>query len=134
MSLTSMRLNSEQKKRFTAELRKLFIILAVGLFYFLFIQITSIRIPCIFYELTSFLCPGCGITRMCVSIIRLDFASAFGYNKFVFVTLPVLVYIFASVEFNYISRGKKLPSKFAEILCYFEMIGLAVFFVLRNIF
>ena len=33
-------------------------------FYFFLNQRLSIGIPCLFYQITGFYCPGCGVTRM----------------------------------------------------------------------
>lgn len=38
-------------------------------------------------------CPGCGMTRAAVSLLRLDFKSAFYYHPLVFIMPPVFLYI-----------------------------------------
>ena len=53
-------------------------------FYFMIYQKLNIGIPCLFYKITGFYCPGCGITRMVFSLLKLDFYQAFRYNPFVF--------------------------------------------------
>lgn len=35
---------------------------------------------CVFKRLTGIPCPGCGLTRGFLAILRLDFSSAFSYN------------------------------------------------------
>jgi len=40
----------------------------------------------------GFPCPGCGLTRACFSILRLDFVQAFKYNPLVFV-IPIIVWV-----------------------------------------
>lgn len=37
-------------------------------------------IPCIFYRLTGFQCPGCGNTRAALALLQLDIAAAMRYN------------------------------------------------------
>jgi hypothetical protein len=38
-------------------------------------------------------CPGCGMTRAHLALLRLDFADALYYHPLVFVTLPALLYL-----------------------------------------
>ena len=44
------------------------------------LAVKGFRIPCLFYEVTGLLCPGCGNTRAVVSLLRLDIPAAFWYN------------------------------------------------------
>lgn len=37
-------------------------------------------------------CPGCGMTRACLSLFQLDFQAAFDYHPLVFVLAPALLY------------------------------------------
>lgn len=37
-------------------------------------------------------CPGCGMTRACVALLRLDFLAAAAYHPLVFVLIPGLLY------------------------------------------
>lgn len=71
------------------KLRTLIIVLCAGIVYFIITQITSFRVPCPFYTLTGLLCPGCGVTRMIISLARLDFSAAFGYNPALMCLMPV---------------------------------------------
>lgn len=50
----------------------------------------NIAIPCLFNRLTGLQCPGCGNTRAALSLLRLDFSAAFGYNP---MFLPEFLYI-----------------------------------------
>lgn len=45
------------------------------------------RVPCIIKYLTGISCPGCGMSRACISALRLDFAAAFAYHP-LWVVLP----------------------------------------------
>lgn len=55
----------------------------------------NVGIPCIFYKITGLKCPGCGITRMLLSIWKLDFRSAYEANQMIFILQPVLYYFIA---------------------------------------
>ena len=41
-------------------------------------------IPCIFHSITTIPCPGCGMTRACLSITQGDFIQAYMFNPFAF--------------------------------------------------
>lgn len=38
-------------------------------------------------------CPGCGMLRACLSLIKLDFSAAFAYHPLVFLMIPVGIYL-----------------------------------------
>ena len=40
----------------------------------------GIGIPCLFYQITGWQCPGCGNSRAAMALLRLDFKGALGYN------------------------------------------------------
>ena len=120
------------QKRFFKAMKKYLIILSVLLAYLIWILLTDIKIPCIVYQITGFQCAGCGITRMCLSLLQLDFKDAFYYNSFILVTLPVILACFIYADINYIRNGVYKLGKLRYVL-YLEAIGLAVFTVIRNI-
>lgn len=107
-------------------------ILAFGLIYLVWVLLTDLRIPCIFYELTGLKCAGCGVTRMIVSVARLDFASAFRYNPFLFTTGPLILLYMACSEIKYVISGNGRLGKWEAFICA-ELILAALYSVLRNI-
>ncbi len=48
---------------------------------------------CLFSNVFGVECWGCGITRAVVSAMYLDFDGAWGYNNFVFVIIPLILYL-----------------------------------------
>lgn len=91
-----------------------------------------IGIPCLFYKITSFKCPGCGITRMLFSILKLDFKSAFFYNPVVFILLPFIIFYIIYQEYIYITKqNNKL--KIPNFIYYLIIFVLIIFGILRNI-
>ncbi len=101
--------------------------------YLLFFLWTGIGIPCPFYELTGLKCPGCGISRMFISLAKLDFAAAFGHNPFLLITGPFLIAYLAYSEVGYVLYGNRRMGK-REIFLWAEL-GLAIAYgILRNIF
>ena len=57
---------------------------------------------CIFFQLTGYRCPGCGLQRALHSMLNLDFVSAFKYNAFLIAVLPV----FALLLFSHFAKGR----------------------------
>ncbi|MBR2705387.1 MAG: DUF2752 domain-containing protein [Clostridia bacterium] len=85
------------------------------------------RIPCIFHEITGFYCPGCGGTRMCLSLLKLDIYQAFRYNILLTISIP---FIILHLICKYIFKMKySIPNWFIYLL----IIIVILFGVLRNI-
>lgn len=54
----------------------------------LFVAILQLfGVICIIKHLTGISCPGCGMTRACMSALRLDFSAAFAYHP-LWIALP----------------------------------------------
>lgn len=106
----------------------LFLILII--YYFLH-HTFGVAIPCMFKEITGFYCPGCGITRMLFSIIKLDFYQAFRYNPFIFLLLIIYIgFLLIKIIIKIISnKDIKIP----EYVYYILILLLLIYWVLRNI-
>ena len=102
------------------------ILFGIGALYALIIRLTGIGIPCPIRRLTGIMCPGCGTTRMMMSILKLDFASA------VFCMIPLMAATAARYSYVYIKTGK-VRDRFADIAVWFMIGVLLVFGVVRNI-
>lgn len=96
-------------------------ILAVALLY-LFFHFSGIGCPLHF--LTGINCPGCGMSRACLALLRLRFADAWHYHPLVY-SLPfaLLVYLFR----------KKMPLRIYHFLT-FTFIALFVTIYLVRMF
>ena len=102
--------------------KKNIIIFIFFLLYLLLNRYTSFYIPCIFHKLTNLYCPGCGITRMFLRILKLDFYGAFRYNPFAFIIVPILIIIS-------FMKNKKVRN-----VVYYSLIILSIIFmILRNL-
>ena len=95
--------------------KKLFLsisILILGLFAFLLFlflnQTYSFYIPCFFHKITGLYCPGCGITRMVLSLLHLDFYQAFRWNPFLFLLTPLFI-VYGGAYFLYWLYDREAP-------------------------
>lgn len=122
----------EIRERFRKVLIKYSIIFVIAFAYLIFVLCTGIRIPCVLYELTGIKCPGCGVTRMLVSIARFKFVTAFNYNPFLFITGPFLLAYLFFCELKYIKTGDKDMGKW-EMFIWVELFLALTYGVLRNI-
>ncbi len=64
-------------------------LLIAALAYLVYFWITGNGIPCFYLSNYGYQCPGCGLSRMVFSILRLDIPAAFSYNPVGFVALLV---------------------------------------------
>ena len=100
---------------------KLFITLIVFIFAFI-LYISPLSCP--FLSLTGIPCLGCGMTRALISVLRLDFKSAFSYH-FMFWSIPILYLAF-------LRDGKLFENRLLNILFYiFILIGFLINWIVR---
>ena len=120
------------KERCWRVLKKYVIILGIGVAYLVFVMLTGWGIPCVFHAVTGLLCPACGVSRMLVSLARLDFAAAYAYNPFLLLTSPIILFCLLYGDVKYVLKGDRHMGKWV-ILAWAEIGGLLAFGVLRNI-
>lgn len=125
--------NTEIRARLKKTVIKYSVILGIAVAYLIFVLCTGLGIPCLFYEITGLKCPGCGISKMFISLIKLDVVSAFWHNPFLFITGPFLVAYLAVSEVKYVRTGNNDMGKW-EIFLWVEIALVLVYAVLRNIF
>ena len=84
------------------KIKKLILPLALIAVIYLIFHLIGIGCPIKF--MTGISCPGCGMSRACISLLRLDFAAAFGFHP-LFWIVPAfpLLYI--------LKEAGKLPKK-----------------------
>ncbi len=89
--------------------------------YFIVVLLFALFVQnCIFKRFFGIHCPGCGMTRACVSALRFDFASAFSYHP-MFWSMPLL-YLYFLVD------GKLFPGKYTDKII---LSGIGVGFVVN---
>ncbi len=107
------------------------VLFAIGIPYMLWLLLTGAGIPCLYYTLTGFLCPGCGISRMFLALLRLDLAAAFFYNPAVFLLLIYWNVIAVSCLLERLEFLRKKAFLFWSLGVSVAM--LVIFGILRNI-
>ncbi len=108
------------------------ILIGIGALYALFVHITGVGVPCPIYSITGLQCPGCGISRMFLALLCLDFSAAFHYNPVVLCLLPLLILVGARKIYLYIRYNKK-KDRFCDVLVWIMIAVLVLFCILRNI-
>lgn len=110
------------------------LVVLIGILYALEIKFIGYSIPCAFYLITGYKCPGCGITRLIIALLHLDFKGAFYSNPFIFITLPLLIYFLIK---NMIINCGIIKGRFTKIengILYVYVFLLIIFGILRNVF
>lgn len=101
--------------------------------YYLFVKHTGLGIPCPIRYFFHIQCPGCGISRMLLSLMQRNFNKAFSCHPVIFVSLPFLTYLIAKLLYGYLFC-KKLHWNRIENACIILLIFvLLLFTVYRNI-
>ncbi|MDO4187534.1 MAG: DUF2752 domain-containing protein [Lachnospiraceae bacterium] len=114
-------------------IRTYLIVLIVLVVYAFEIKVFGYAIPCIFNFVTGLKCPGCGITRLMMAAINLDFKSAFYYNPFIFVTSPVLLYFVIKNVLYDCGFIRKNLSRIDNIILYVYIVLFLLYGVVRNV-
>ena len=99
-------------------------IAAAGLGYLLLVP-NEYKIPCVFNYATGLQCPGCGLTRASLAILRGDIPGAISFNALIF-TAPIFVGAY------YLAKRSKFANVIISILLSFAAIATLGFFLVRN--
>lgn len=123
----------DQRQRTILVLRLWLKVLLAGFAYLLVIKFTSLRIPCWFYQMTGYQCPGCGVTRMAYSLAHLHFREAWAANPYFLCLLPLLILYAFYRSRRYIIGSGDQYSTAERVLLWLALAGAVVFGILRNL-
>lgn len=123
----------EKKDRIRKIIYRDGIILLAGILYAVFVRLTGLAVPCIFRTLTGWLCPGCGITRACLSLIKGNVHASFSYNPFLYIAGPCIIYLIVRGDLNYIKKDTYRLGTADTVLIYILIVAALVFGVVRNL-
>ena len=116
------------------KIKKYIICIIIIIGYLLLGNILHIYIPCFIHKLTGFYCPGCGVTRMLLSIIKFDFYKAYLYNKLLFILSPFALVLFLDYIYCIIKNKSPLYKKINNKVWYVLIVILIIYGILRNIY
>lgn len=120
-----------------ARLKKLLLYMILlgmaGLLYGIFVSYTGLAIPCLFRKVMGLLCPGCGVTGMCVALLHFDWKGAFFCHPVLFVLLIPLAAVFICSVVGYVQDGRFRFARWQNIILYVSIAALAIFGVVRNV-
>ncbi len=120
------------KERLLSTVKKYALVLLIGLAYLAWVLLTGLKIPCVFKLITGLNCPGCGVTRMVVAAVRLNFSKAFWLNPYLFTNLPVILFCLVYSDIRYIQTGERALG-FTKWILWCEIALALIFGVVRNV-
>ena len=115
-------------------MKKIILLVFIFIIYFILVFKFNIYIPCLFHKITNLYCPGCGVTRMIISLLKGNLYQAFRYNMLIFILTPFLMFFIFD---HIISRKKQRDALYEKIpnsIWYILIIVLVIFGIIRNIF
>ena len=126
-----MNKNNELRVRLTAwiGINAVLVIFAVLIFYTK--HLNSIGVICPIHNITGIDCPGCGGTRMMMSLFNLDIYQALRYNMYLCISLLPMLILYFYESFIWI-KYNILSSWLDRLLMYWSA-GLIIFGLLRNL-
>ncbi len=105
--------------------------ISIILVYLTYYTLTGHFFPCLIHKVTKLYCPGCGITRMLLSILKLDFYQAFRFNPFIFIllTATIIYQLVKLITWKLLTKKIHLNNS----VYIFLMIATIIFGVIRNL-
>lgn len=75
--------------------KKVWLLLSISIYFiFAYTMLHYLDTTCVFLKFIGIPCPGCGMTRAFISLIKLDFVKAIKYNIVIFFMPYIFMYIF----------------------------------------
>lgn len=110
------------------------VVLVMVAVYTLFDPMQSALFPrCPFYMLTGLKCPGCGSQRVIHSLLNGDLASAWHYNAFMVLSLPVVA-LYSYSEIMRVRRPALYDRLNSQVAIWSVFAAVVLWWVARNIF
>lgn len=97
-------------------------------------QMKIFSLPCIFWELTGYYCPGCGGTRACAALFRGEIVRSFLCHPVVVYTAVVFAWYMISHTIEYLTRGRlAVGMRYRDLYLYLASAIILIQWVVRNL-
>ena len=97
-------------------------------------QMKIFSLPCIFWELTGYYCPGCGGTRACAALFRGEIVRSFLCHPVVVSTAVVFAWYMISHTIEYLTRGRlAVGMRYRDLYLYLAAAIILIQWVVRNL-
>lgn len=97
-------------------------------------QMKIFTLPCIFWELTGYYCPGCGGTRACAALFRGEIVRSFLCHPVVVYTAVVFAWYMISHTIEYLTRGRlAVGMRYRDLYLYLAAAIILIQWVVRNL-
>ncbi len=108
-------------------------LLLAGCIYALLCRALGWGIPCLFRLVTGLQCPGCGVSRMCMALLRLDLRAAWQANPALLCLMPLLLAIVGDMVARYVRTGSGAARGWSLVATWVAIGVLLIFGIVRNI-
>jgi len=125
-------MDNEQKKRANKITKGTISVLFIGLVYYLFTQLTGKGIPCLIKLITKKYFPGCGISRMFISLLHGDMRAAASYNLLLMVLLIPGLFFALRRAFLYVFYDIEKGDRAENIFIFIVFVLTIIFWIIRN--
>ena len=105
-------------RKFVKENKIIFIL--AGIFFAYVAAGLAFHIPCFIREALGVSCPGCGMSRAALEVLRGDFSAALALHPLIFVMIPLIFMLAFSL---------KDTKFFTVVIVFFAALMLAVYFL-----
>ena len=107
-------------------------LLGAGLLYALANVRLGLYVPCLFWSATGWKCPGCGVTSLCLALLRLDFPAAWAANPVLLLLSPLIALLAVRTAVRYVRADAAAPPRWEGRLAWALAAVLILWGVLRN--
>lgn len=101
--------------------------------YYLSLKFNIFSIKCPTKYFFHIYCPGCGVSRMILSILKLDFKQAFYYNRLFFILLPFIIILLIDFIIGYLfDKPYKIITRIPKSVYIILGVIIILFGIIRN--
>lgn len=113
-------------------------LLAAGGIYLFITQLFNIHftkylIPCLFYTITGYYCPGCGGTRAMITLLNGELLTSIRYHPVVFYAAAVSGWFMVSQTIERITKGRlRIGMHYRDIYLWIALLIVIVNVIIKN--